>query len=195
MIVKILSQIEDKEISETLEEVQNSETIGEMIGKGFKLGRLIGAKVVEEVLNERGKGKRESGNCERCETKLESKGQRRRSLVTILGKLCWSRQMKRCPKGCKGSQVAPLDKELGIEPNQRTGPHVKRMGCALAVFVPFEIAASLLLMITGVSISSSSIWNWVQESGKRAKDNLEAKLKAIPVNGKVKLSLRGLRKR
>ena len=179
MIIKILSQIEDKEIRETLEEVQDSKTIGEMIGKGFKLGRLLGAKVVEEILNERGKAKRESGNCERCGTKLESKGQRGRSLVTILGKLCWSRQMRRCPKGCKGSQIAPIDKELGIESNQRTGPHIKRMGCALAVFVPFEIAASLLLMITGVSISSSSIWNWVQESGKRAKDNLEAKLKAV----------------
>jgi hypothetical protein len=53
------------------------------------------------------------------------------------------------------------------------------MACALAVFVPFEIAAVLLDLLTGVAVSPSSIWNWVQEAGQRAMVRLQAELDAV----------------
>jgi hypothetical protein len=50
----------------------------------------------------------------------------------------------RCPNKCKIGQIAPLDDELGLKPNQRISEELKEMACALAVFLPFGIASLLL---------------------------------------------------
>ena len=68
--------------------------------------------------------------------------------------------------------------ELSLEPNQRTGQNLKQVACALAVFVPFEIASVLLALLTGIQVSPTSIWNWVQEAGEKAMQQLKKKLDA-----------------
>ncbi|RWX47694.1 hypothetical protein VT99_11533 [Candidatus Electrothrix marina] len=51
-----------------------------------------------------------------------------------------------------------------------------QVACALAVFVPYSIASSLLKMLTGVAVNSGAIWNWVQRAGRNAMIRLEKNL-------------------
>ena len=182
----IVSQM-DEDIQKLVQEMQGSVTLAVLIWQGLKLGRLIAVRVIEAIILERVQEASPDLHCESCGNRLESKGQLKRQLVTIVGIIEWKRQVKRCPSGCKKSQVVPLDQELGLSPNQRTGPHLKRMACSLAVFVPFEIAATLLCLLTGVEVSSSSIWNWVQEAGERAMNRLQTQLDALASGAEVAL--------
>jgi hypothetical protein len=50
---------------------------------------------------------------------------------------------------------------------------------ALAVFVPVEVASTLLRMLTGVNVSAAAIWQWVQEAGQKAMQNLEHQLEKL----------------
>jgi hypothetical protein len=59
----------------------------------------------------------------------------------LIGTVRGERREGRCPDRCKIGRVAPLDRELGLWPNQRTSAGLKWAACALAVFVPLEIAA------------------------------------------------------
>jgi hypothetical protein len=49
----------------------------------------------------------------------------------------------------------------------------------LAVFIPFNIAVTLLKTLTGIEVSSEAIWNWVQCAGKEVMSKLEAELAAL----------------
>jgi hypothetical protein len=100
-------------------------------------------------------------------------------MLTLLGVVKWRRRVRGCPGRCGSEQVVPSDVALGIQPYQRTSLEVKRLSCALAVFVPFEIAAVLFKLLTGVKVESTSIWSWVQHSGQRAMTRLEAQLAAL----------------
>jgi hypothetical protein len=73
----------------------------------------------------------------------------------------------------------PSDQALGLQPYQQVSLEVKWLACALAVFVPFEIAAVLLSMLTGVKVCGKSIWTWVQESGQKTMAQLNAQLEAL----------------
>lgn len=70
----------------------------------------------------------------------------------------------------------PSDEQLDIAPYEQTSWEVKRLGCLLTVFVPYDLATQLLWQLTGVSISDSSLWNWVQQAGQRAKQMWEERL-------------------
>jgi hypothetical protein len=87
-------------------------------------------------------------------------------MITLIGLVKWWRRRGGCPAGCKIGQVVPMDEALGLQPYQRTSLEVKWLACALAVFVPFEIASVLLGLLTGVKVCSKSIWLWVQQSGQ-----------------------------
>jgi hypothetical protein len=56
---------------------------------------------------------------------------------------------------------------------------LKRAACALAVFVPFEIAVVLLKLLTETVVSPGSIWNWVQAAGRASMDRLKQQLEAL----------------
>lgn len=43
-----------------------------------------------------------------------------------------------------------------------------RLGCLLALFVPFELAAWLLSQLSGIHLSEDSLWQWVQRYGHQA---------------------------
>jgi hypothetical protein len=50
------------------------------------------------------------------------------------------------------------------------------LGCLLAVFLPFELAAWLLEQFSGIRVSKSTIWEWVQSWGQKAMNQLEQQL-------------------
>jgi hypothetical protein len=72
-----------------------------------------------------------------------------------------------------------LDQELGILPNQKTGQSLKQAACLLAVFVSYETAAILLSNLTGITVSSTSILNWVQVAGELASADIQQKIDAL----------------
>ncbi|KAI9129039.1 hypothetical protein [Acaryochloris sp. CCMEE 5410] len=85
--------------------------------------------------------------------------------------------MGRCPKGCPGSLSAPLDQSIGITSYQHSSKELVRLGCLLSLFMPYELASWMLSQWSGLSVSSSSLWNWVQVMGNKAYQELEAQLK------------------
>jgi hypothetical protein len=82
----------------------------------------------------------------------------------------------RCPRGCHGSLSVPLDEALGIAPHQNSSDELVRLGCLLSLFVPYELAAWLLGQFSGLPVSASSLWNWVQRQGNQALVELSAQL-------------------
>jgi hypothetical protein len=140
--------------------------------------RLLAIRLLEEVLRDRAEQPTKWPLCASCGRRLRSKGFGERVLVTRFGKLRWRRRVGRCPHGCTGAQVAPLDQQLGLLPHQRTSAEVQWMGCLLAVFVPYETAVQLLQQLTGVSLAAGTLWRWVQQVGQRIMEHLEQELQA-----------------
>jgi hypothetical protein len=159
--------------------VENAPTLAAMMLAAWQLARALAVRLVEEELKERAQRPTEWPLCKKCGKQLESKGLTDRSLRGLIGIVRWKRRTGRCPDGCKIGQVAPLDTELGLRPNQRVSDALKRAACALAIFVPFGEARELLALLTGIVVSPGSIWNWVQEVGRKAKARLERQLKAL----------------
>jgi hypothetical protein len=177
----------DSSLQDLIERMRNASSLALLILAALQLGRAVAVKVVEEILNERGQAPDQGGTCSRCGKKLESKGLKPRSVLTLLGWVHWRRRVRGCPDGCEIGQVVASDKALGLQPYQETSWEVKWLACALAVpstalragFVPFEIAAVLFGMLTGVPVCSKSIWLWVQASGYQAMERLNAQLEAL----------------
>lgn len=163
---------QDTKVQTRATQLTQETTIAVMVLLAWQLGLLMARTMLEETLNNRGQAATEDKKCPECEQRLESKGLVQRELVTLIGKISWKRRVLRCPNKCQIGQVAPLDNELGLEMNQRTGIHVKRLSSILAIFVPFEIASMLLRTLIGISVSPNSIWNWVQWSGEMAQKRL-----------------------
>jgi len=162
-----------------LEKTRNASSLPFIILAALQLGRAVAVQVVEEILNARGQAPDEGGTCPKCGKKLESNGLKKRQVLTLVGWVKWWRRVRGCPGGCKIGQVVPTDGALGLQPYQQTSLEVKWLTCALAVFVPFEIASVLLEMLTGVKVCSKSVWWWVQERGQIAMVQLDAQLEAL----------------
>ncbi len=167
-----------------IEEVENAPTLSLMLLAAWHLAYALVVQLVESELRERARQKTVWENCPRCGRQLESKGFEARQITSLLGVIHWRRRVGRCPKRCRIGQIAPLDKELGLTPNQKTDVGLKQMACLLAVFVPFGTAAELLRQLTGAQVSSSSIWQWVQQAGKWMVDWLEQELETL-ANGQI----------
>lgn len=145
----------------------------------LKIGFIIAAIILEEVLAERAHNHINMPICPICGSPLNSKGWLSRTMITLIGIINWERKIWRCPNKCKIGQVAPFDEELGLKANQRVGEELKQLACLLAIFVPFEIASSLLKALTGVEVSPAAIWNWVQEAGKETIRRLQIELGSL----------------
>jgi hypothetical protein len=162
-----------------VKKIKNAPSLALLVLAVLQLGRAVAVKVAEEELNERGQAPTEWSPCPACGKKLESKGIEAREMITLIGLVKWWRRRGGCPAGCKIGQVVPLDEALGLQPYQKTSLEVKWLASALAVFVPFETAAVLLGLLTGVTVCPKSIWLWVQEAGQRAIAQLKVQLKAV----------------
>jgi hypothetical protein len=169
----------DSSWQELVVAIEQAPSLAVMMLAAWRLARRLAVALVEEVLAEWAQRPTQWPPCARCGAQLESKGFVGRSLTGLIGTVRWARRVGRCPHGCQIGQVAPLDTELGLQDNQRTGVELKRAACALAVFVPFEVAAGLLRLLTEVVVSPGAIWNWVQEAGGVAMTHLQQQLAAL----------------
>ena len=143
--------------------------------------------IIEEILLRKAQliNNKEKPLCPVCNKPLESKGWLPRTIITLAGLIKWNRRVWRCPFGCKIGQIVPFDDELGIKPNQRFSTELQKMSCLLAIFVPYQLASMLMSALTGVKIAHTTIFDWVQCIGKKAKLKLESELKTLSENGFV----------
>jgi len=163
-----------------MEAVVQAPSLARLILAAWALARFGAVCVVEAVLEERAQQPTDWPLCPHCGCRLHSKGFVSRQITTLVGLVRWRRRVGRCPQGCAlGHQVAPLDEALGLAPHQQTGTELQRVGCALALFVPFETAALLLGMLTGVLVSPEALWHWVQAVGQQAMDALQRELEQL----------------
>jgi len=72
----------------------------------------------------------------------------------------------------------PLDEALGIRPYQVSSEELVRFGCLLSVMVPYEVASWLMGQWSGLSVSASTLWNWVQAKGEQAMVEIQEQLQA-----------------
>src|SRR5712691_944813 len=135
--------------------------------------------LVEDVLAHRARCPTAWPRCPACGRSLRSKGFVTRQVRSLVGLLQWQRRVGRCPQGCATPHVAPLDEALGLRPHQRTSAELQHLGCALAVFVPFATAATLLGWASGVAVSPRAVWDWVQAAGWWPMAQLHEQLQAV----------------
>jgi hypothetical protein len=169
----------DPQFQEPLARVREAASLVLMVLAAWEVVRRLAVRLIEESLTVRAQRPELWPVCGRCRRWLQSKGFQPRTLHTLFGVIGWRRRVGRCPKGCKGSQVVPLDRALGLVPHQRTGVEVQWMGCLLAVFVPYETARRLLRQLTGVELAAGTLWGWVQQVGQRVRVQLEGELGAL----------------
>jgi hypothetical protein len=159
--------------------IAEAHTLPELVLAAWSLARVLARHLVEAVLAERARRPTLWPRGPQCGACMRSKGLVKRQIISLLGPLRWQRRVGRCPQGCETPQVAPLDDALGLHPQQRTSGALQHLGWALAVFVPFATAATLLGWASGVAVSPRAVWGWVQAAGGRAMAQLHAQLQAV----------------
>ncbi len=167
------------ELQQFQEKLHSSVTLASLVLTAWQIGVWFAKTLVEQQLEARAKQAQVWGNCGECGSRLESKGFVRRRMLTLVGPVEWKRRVGRCPNRCAGSQHAPFDAVLGIESYQQTSVELMRLGCLLAVFVPFELAVHLLGQLCGVRLSDDTLWHWVQTFGHQAMTQLDNELEEL----------------
>ena len=170
-----ISQIEPS-FQELIVAIEKASTLMLLIMSAWHLARALAVRLVEEVLTERSQSPTQWPDCPKCRRRLHSKGFVPRQINSLIGVIHWKRRVGRCPYGCEIGQIAPLDDALGLLAYQRTSVELQRLGCLLAIFVPFETVAGLLNSIISVQVSCVSIWHWVQSAGQKAMDRRKSEL-------------------
>jgi len=140
---------------------------------------MIAVLIVQDILQERGQAGSAPHICPQCQTRLPSKGLLPRPVTTVLGIIRWKRRVLHCPHHCPIGQSAPLDTALGLAPHQETSTELTERACTLAVFVSFETAAVLLHRLTGMVVSPTALWTWVQVAGQQALTQLDCDLQTL----------------
>ncbi len=162
-----------------VDELEKATTLTALIMVAWQLARILAVELVEETLAKRAEEKTEWECCPKCDKRLQSKGFKPRQIKSIIGVIKWERRVGRCPNKCAIGQVAPLDKELGLASNQKSDNGLQQVACLVAIFVPYETAEMLMKQLTGIKVSSQTIWEWVQSAGERMMKSLEGELEAL----------------
>ena len=170
---------DDPSLQRLLSAVEETHTLTALLLAVWPLARTLAIHIVESVLAARAQAPTCWPPCPTCGTPLRSKGLATRQVTSLFGPLRWRRRVGRCPHGCDGPLVAPLDGELGLQPYQRSSGELQALGCALAVFVPFATAAQLLGWYSGAAVSPRAVWGWVQRAGGQAMATLQEALQAV----------------
>ena len=142
----------------------------------WQIGLWMARALVTQQVSDRAQAPTRWGVCPQCGQRLRSKGLVSRQLLTLVGPIRFRRRIGRCPRGCHGSQRAPFDASLGLSPYQQTSDEVQRLGCLLAVLLPYELASWLLAQMSGLQVSNDTLWQWVQAHGKQAWQVLKTQL-------------------
>jgi hypothetical protein len=170
---------DDPEWQALFEKLNRSLTLTGLVLCAWQIGLWFAHQLVEQQLHQRGQQPIAWHHCHVCGQKLHSKGWGSRQMLTLVGKVEWSRRIGRCPNRCPQSHLVPFDKELGIDAYQQTSVELMRLGCLLTVFVPFELAVWLLEQMTGIRVSNDTLWNWTQRFGAQAMTRLEFQLQQL----------------
>jgi hypothetical protein len=179
LTLRSANEVDDRELQLLYEKLQTSLTLASLVLAAWQLGRWFARKLVEQHLQERAQVPHVWSDCVSCGKRLESKGFVARRMLTLVGWVEWRRRVGRCPNRCARSHATPFDAVLGIRAYQQTSIELMRLGCLLAVFLPFEIAVQLLMQLCGICISDDSIWHWVQHFGRQASAQLDAELEQL----------------
>lgn len=158
------------------EQLQASTTLASLVLAAWQMGLWLAKTLVEQQLDERAKRPQVWETCTQCGHRLQSKGFVSRRMLTLVGWVEWKRRVGRCPNRCPGSYSTPLDDVLAITPYQQTSIELMRLGCLLAVFLPFELVVQLFMQLCGIRISDDSVWHWVQTFGQQAMQRVETDL-------------------
>lgn len=170
---------DDPSVQRLLRAVDHAPALTALIRAAWQVARVLAGHMVEAVLAERARRPPAWPACAACGTPLQRKGFAARQVTSVLGPLRWRRRVGRCPRGCPREQVVPLDAALGVAPHQRSSTDLQHLGCALAVFVPFATAATLLGLTCGVTVSPRAVGEWAQAAGQRARAPLHTQLQAV----------------
>ena len=81
----------------------------------------------------------------------------------------------------------PSIKLWALCPHQKTGNGLKRLGVLLSVMLPYEMASYLLGQWCGIQVSDATLWNWVQQMGRQAIDQMDEQLKSYENGGTVQV--------
>lgn len=93
--------------------IRETSSLESMVWASWLLALALAKKLIEQELARRAQLPTSWTNCTKCGTRLHSKGMRPRQIQTLVGVVHWQRRVGRCPKGCRESQVIPLDNALG----------------------------------------------------------------------------------
>jgi len=179
LTLNTLNEVDNRELQQLYEKMQGRVSLASLVLAAWQLGLWFAQKLVEQQLNARAQEHQVWGNCADCGSRLESKGFVNRRMLTLVGWVEWRRRVGRCPNRCPGSHHPPFDAVLGITAYQQTSMELMRLGCLLAVFLPFEIAVHLLMQLCGIRISDDTVWQWVQQFGQQASVQLDSELKQL----------------
>lgn len=189
LTLRSTNEVDDRDLQPLYEKLRTSLTLTSLVLAAWQLGLWFARKLVEQQLQERAQAPQAWSHCSTCGRRLESKGFVNRRMLTLVGWVEWRRRVGRCPNRCAGSHSTPFDAVLGITAYQQTSIELMRLGCLLAVFLPFEIAAHFLMQLCGIRISDDSIWQWVQQFGRRASAQLNAELEQLAQGSEPKVEL------
>ncbi|PSB24395.1 ISKra4 family transposase [Stenomitos frigidus] len=161
------------------EKLQSSVSRASLVLTAWQIGLWVAKTLVEHHLNQQAQRPERWECCAACGKQLESKGFVSRRILTLAGWVEWKRRVGRCPNRCVKSHSVPFDAVLGIVAYQQTSMELMRLGCLLALFLPFELAVQLLKQLCGVCISDDTVWQWVQQFGRQAMRQLDRELEAL----------------
>jgi len=158
------------------EKLQKSTTLASLVLAAWQIGLWFAKTLVEQQLNQRSQQPQAWEKCSQCGVRLQSKGFVSRRMLTLVGWVEWKRRVGRCPRHCLSSDATPFDQVLEIRRYQQTSVELMRLGCLLAVFLPFELAVQILAQLCGVRVSDDTLWQWVQDFGQQAMQRLDTEL-------------------
>ena len=167
---------EDEIWRQYCEDLKQTTSLVSIVWVAWQMGLWIGRAIVEDQLNTRAQLSSPWSKCRHCGRQLRSKGFEKRRMLTLVGWVKWRRRVGCCPDGCRGSREHPFDQVLGISAYQQTSDEVRRLGCLLCVFLPFELSSWLLRQFTGLQFESDTLWSWVQAQGQQAMTELSQQL-------------------
>lgn len=115
--------------------------------------------------------------CPSCGSPLVGNGRVPLVLETLVGRLEYARQRRRCPR-C-AVDVYPLDAALGLLPGTGSTLGVRERALWAATEVSYAKAASFLTKFTGLEVSHGSIHRWAQEEGREREAQEAAAQEAV----------------
>lgn len=123
-----------------------------------------GARALENLLQGYGFGRRKEAVICECGTRMQSRGQRPKQLLTILGPVAYQRTRYQCPN-CRRTDY-PSDGELDVEGTGRS-PGLRRFMARAGSRTSFRDAAEDLRLYAGIAVSAKDVERVAESVGQQ----------------------------